>query len=219
MSRPRKDMYLVPRRAQNDKLTEFDGGSMLSANATLVFRNRNQRSDNNRIIERTWKNRVVFNFLNLFGSADRNRVCKEKENENSFCKPRTKDNFKCSSQDVLTTAILFSLLGIEMNIEKDNVITTSLFVCLIVFFLFFFSWGFFGIQNLNYYSPANSSAACCIDCRAQSIDRSIFDTVAWIQQRVETMSPTMLIDFFNALFSTKSLHSCWRGFVRLGLCR
>jgi hypothetical protein len=33
------------------------------------------------------------------------------------------------------------------------------------------------------------------------------------------MSPTMLIDFFNALFSTKSLHSCWRGFVRLGLCR
>jgi hypothetical protein len=53
MSRPRKDMYLVPCRTQNDKLPKFDGGSMLSANATLVFRNRNQRSDNNRIIERT----------------------------------------------------------------------------------------------------------------------------------------------------------------------
>jgi hypothetical protein len=54
MSRPRKDMYLVACRAQNDKLAKFDGGSMLSsANATLVFRNRNQRSHNNRIIERT----------------------------------------------------------------------------------------------------------------------------------------------------------------------
>jgi hypothetical protein len=42
----------------------------------------------------------------------------------------------------------------------------------------FFLGGFFGIQNLNYYSPANSSAAFGIGCRAQSIDRSIFDTVA-----------------------------------------
>jgi hypothetical protein len=48
-----KEMYLVPCRAQNEKLAKFDGGSMLSANATLVFKNRNQRSDNTRIIERT----------------------------------------------------------------------------------------------------------------------------------------------------------------------
>jgi hypothetical protein len=97
--------------------------------------------------------------------------------------------------------LIFATWNLDEHRKRHSVITTSLFVCLIVFFLFFFFLeDFLEFRTCNYYSPANSSAACCIDCRAQSIDlrnRCMNPTAR------RTMIPTMLIDIFNALFSTK----------------
>lgn len=93
-----------------------------------------------------------------------------------------------------------------------------LFVCLFVFFLFVFPLRIFWNSELELLLTCKFK--CSLLHRLPgAIDRSIFDTVAWIQQRVETMIPTMLIDFFNALFSTKSLHSCRGGLsVCLSVC-
>jgi hypothetical protein len=141
MSRPRKDMYLVPCRTQKWQTPKVWWGEYAECKCNLSIQKHKSEIGQQSYC---WKNLIKSSSFQRLKSVWTCRPKQSLQREGEwefFLQTPNKDHFK------------------------------YLFVCLF-FSCFFFLWGFFGIQNLNYYSPANSSAACCIDCRARSTDQS-----------------------------------------------
>jgi hypothetical protein len=206
MSRPRKDMYLVPCRAQNEKLAKFDGGEYAECKCNLSIQKQKSEIGQQSYY---WKNLIKSSSFQRLKSVWKCRPKQSLQTEGEwefFLQTPNKDHFKCSSQDVPTTAILFSLRGIEMHIEKDTVLSQQvcLFVCLIVFFLEAFlefrTWTTTHLQIQVQLAASAAGRNRSTDRSSTPLHESNSASKRWFQQNVDRLLQRSVFHQITSLF-------------------